>query len=171
MQDTNPQTLDMSIKQEKPTLVDSILKIDQIIAGSSLILIVSLMIYGVITRYIFNSPSAWVEEICLALFTWFTFMGASVLMKFQEHVNVDFIAKKLNQKAYKLIEHYVIPLVLIITLLFMTYFGFQLLEMSQSRFTPALKISYVYIYAAIPFGALLMLIHLIRNTIKNIKGN
>lgn len=170
MQDTNAHSLEMSIKQVKPTFLDSMLKIDQLIAASSLILIVVLMIYGVITRYILNSPSAWVEEVCLALFTWFTFMGASVLMKFQEHVNVDFLAKKLNRRVFEFIELYVIPLVLIVALMFMAYLGFQLLEMSQSRFTPALKISYVYIYAAIPFGALLMLIHLIRNTVNNIKG-
>ncbi|MGX9522794.1 TRAP transporter small permease [Vibrio mediterranei] len=171
MQDSNTSSLDMSTKQEKNAFLDTILKIDQLIAASSLISIVSLMIYGVITRYIFNSPSAWVEEVCLALFTWFTFMGASVLMKFQEHVNVDFLAKKLNKKVYRFIELYIIPIVLIITLIFMAYFGFKLLEMSQSRFTPALKISYVYIYAAIPFGAVLMLIHLVRNTINNIKGS
>lgn len=42
--------------------------IDEILASFFLALIVLLSGYGVIMRYFLNSPSAWVEEMCVVFF-------------------------------------------------------------------------------------------------------
>lgn len=137
-------------------------KVDQIIASSSLALIVLLTVYGVVMRYVLNAPSAWVEEVCLALFVWFTFMGASVLMSHQEHVNVDYLIKKLPIIVYRFINDILVPIMISIALMFMLFYGLQLLQMSENRFTSTLKIPYAYIYAAIPVSAFFMLYHQFR---------
>jgi len=142
-------------------------KIDKVIASASLALIVILTIYGVVMRYVINTPSAWVEEVCLALFVWFTFMGASVLMSQQEHVNVDYLIKKLPAKLYLFANDILVPIIISISLMFMLFYGLQLLQMSENRFTSTLQIPYVYIYAAIPLGAFFMLYHQFRIFIFN----
>jgi TRAP-type C4-dicarboxylate transport system permease small subunit len=142
-------------------------KIDQVVASTSLALIVILTIYGVVMRYVINSPSAWVEEVCLALFMWFTFMGASVLMSHQEHVNVDYLIKKLPTKLYLFVNDILVPILISISLMFMLFYGLKLLQMSENRFTSTLQIPYVYIYAAIPLGAFFMLYHQFRIFIVN----
>ncbi|OLQ89780.1 C4-dicarboxylate ABC transporter substrate-binding protein [Vibrio ponticus] len=144
-------------------VLDRISQLDTIIAGLFLGLIVLLMSYSVVIRYVFNSPSSWVEEVCLALFVWMTFMGASALMRTDEVVRIDYLVHKLPTKAARILDHLLRPLIVIFALGFMVYWGWKLLPFSQVRFTPALKIPYVYIYAAVPVSGTFMLYHQLKH--------
>ncbi|WP_432454135.1 MULTISPECIES: TRAP transporter small permease [unclassified Agarivorans] len=140
-------------------IIDKISRVDTVVAAVFLAIIVLLMGYGVITRYVFNAPSSWVEEVCLSLFVWMTFMGASALMRSDELVRIDFLVRKCPQPVAYFIDNIFRPILMIIAIGFMIYWGFKLLPFSQVRFTPALKIPYIYIYAAVPVSACLMLYH------------
>ncbi|MDW6092195.1 TRAP transporter small permease [Vibrio rhizosphaerae] len=144
-------------------VLDRISQLDVVIATTSLALIVLLMSYGVVTRYVFNSPSSWVEEVCLALFTWTTFMGASALMRTDEVVRIDFLSHKLPAAAADILDNLIRPLFVIFALAFIINLGWKLLPFSQVRFTPSLQIPYVYIYAAIPFSGMFMLYHQLKH--------
>ncbi|EGU31428.1 TRAP transporter small permease [Vibrio scophthalmi] len=143
--------------------LDRISELDTFIAASFLAIIVLLMSYGVVTRYVFNSPSSWVEEVCLALFVWMTFMGSSALMRTDEVVRIDFLVHKIPAKAANVLDNLCRPLLVIFALAFMVYWGWKLLPFSQVRFTPALKLPYVYIYAAVPVSGMFMLYHQLKH--------
>lgn len=160
----------MSLYQQKKSpknnfiaVLDKISMLDTIISASLLSIIVILMSYGVITRYVFNSPSSWVEEVSLALFVWMTFMGASALMRTDELVRIDYLVHKIPAAAANILDNLIRPLVVIFALAFMLYWGFKLLPFSQVRFTPALKIPYIYIYAAVPVSSVFMLYHQLKH--------
>lgn len=140
-------------------LIDTISQLDTIISASFLAIIVLLMVYGVITRYVFNSPCSWVEEASLSLFVWMTFMGASALMRNDELVRIDYISTKLPIHIAKFFDNLIRPMLVIFALIFMAYWGWKLLMFSQIRFTPALQIPYIYIYAAIPISSIFMIYH------------
>ncbi|MDP2489784.1 TRAP transporter small permease [Vibrio splendidus] len=146
-------------KNKLMMVLDRISQLDTIIAASFLSIIVLLMSYGVVTRYVLNSPSSWVEEVCLALFVWMTFMGASALMRTDEVVRIDFLVRKIPATAANILDNLIRPLLVIFALGFMVYWGWKLLPFSQVRFTPALKIPYIYIYAAVPVSGTFMLYH------------
>lgn len=145
--------------------------IDEILASFFLALIVVLSAYGVVMRYCFNAPSAWVEEICVVFFIWFTFLASSALCKNNELIRIDFLLTKLPPKIANFIDGVIQPLIMIFCLSFMIYLGFKLLPMSKMRFTPALQVSYVYIYAIIPISALFMLYYEIRKLVYFFKMN
>ncbi|ABR73537.1 TRAP transporter small permease [Actinobacillus succinogenes] len=136
--------------------------IDEILASFFLALIVLLSGYGVVMRYFLNTPSAWVEEICVVFFIWFTFLASSALCKNNELIRIDYLLTKIPNKIANFIDGVIQPLIMIFCLGFMIYWGFKLLPMSKMRFTPALQISYVYIYAIIPISALFMLYYELR---------
>jgi len=142
--------------------IDNVSRLDEIIAAALLAVIVALKGYGVVTRYVFNAPSSWVEEVCIALFIWMTFMGASALMRTDEVVRIDFLVRKLPRRLADLMDGLLRPILVMIAIAFMIYWGFKLLPHSQVRFTPALKIPYIYIYSAVPVSALFMAYHQIR---------
>ncbi|MGF1868417.1 TRAP transporter small permease [Photobacterium indicum] len=146
-------------KSKLIVLLDRISQLDIIAATSFLTIIVLLMSYGVITRYVFNAPSSWVEEVCLALFVWMTFMGSSALMRTDELVRIDYLVHKIPAKAANILDNLLRPILVIFALTFMVYWGWKLLPFSQVRFTPALKIPYIYIYAAVPVSGTFMLYH------------
>lgn len=145
------------------SVLDRISQLDTLIASALLATIVGLMTYGVVTRYVFNAPSAWVEEVCLALFVWMTFMGASALMRTDDVVRIDLLVRKVPGLTAHILDNLIRPLLVIFALTFMVYWGWKLLPFSQVRFTPALKIPYVYIYAAVPVSGVFMLYHQLKH--------
>ncbi|MGF1772675.1 TRAP transporter small permease [Vibrio wakamikoensis] len=154
---------ELSPKNKIMATLDRISQLDTAVAASFLAIIVVLMSYGVVTRYVFNAPSAWVEEVCLALFVWMTFMGASALMRTDEVVRIDFLVHKIPASAANVLDNLIRPLLVIFALVFMVYWGWKLLPFSQVRFTPALKIPYIYIYAAVPVSGMFMLYHQLKH--------
>ena len=143
--------------------------IDEILASFFLALIVLLSGWGVITRYFLNSPSAWVEEVCVVFFIWFTFLASSALCKNNELIRIDYLLTKIPKHIANFIDGIIQPLIMIFCLGFMIYLGFKLLPMTKMRFTPATQISYVYIYSVIPISALFMLYYEIRKIVYYIK--
>lgn len=148
--------MNMQVHKKKFWLSD----IDEILASFFLALIVLLSGYGVIMRYFLNTPSAWVEEVCVVFFIWFTFLASSALCKNNELIRIDYLLTKIPAKVANFIDGVIQPLIMIFCLGFMIYLGFKLLPMSKMRFTPALQFS--YIYAIIPISALFMLYYEIR---------
>lgn len=172
---------DTSANVKKPTLtyrafgkvadmLGLISKIDLVVAVACLVSIVVLTAYGVITRYVLNDPSTWVEELCLALFVWMTFMGSSALMRTDELVRIDLLVHKLPVTIQRIADQFFRPILLIVTVVFIVYLGSKLVPMSQVRFTPALKISYMYIYAAVPISGVFMIYHQVVHLINAIKS-
>ncbi|TCP96547.1 TRAP-type C4-dicarboxylate transport system permease small subunit [Cricetibacter osteomyelitidis] len=148
--------------------------LDEIFASVFLALIVVLSFYGVIMRYFVNSPSAWVEEVCVVFFIWFTFLASSALCKNNELIRIDYALTKMSADWARFIDGIIQPLIMIFCLAFMIYLGFKLLPMSKLRFTPALQISYLYIYSVIPISALFMVCYEIRKIyvyIKTVRGS
>ncbi|MDG2953086.1 TRAP transporter small permease [Exercitatus varius] len=159
--------MNMSINKKKFWLSD----IDEILASFFLALIVLLSGYGVVMRYFLNTPSAWVEEICVVFFIWFTFLASSALCKNNELIRIDYLLTKVPAKVANFIDGVIQPLIMIFCLIFMIYLGFKLLPMTKMRFTPALQFSYMYIYAIIPISALFMLYYELRKIVYYFKMN
>ncbi|MCW9716530.1 TRAP transporter small permease [Avibacterium sp. 21-594] len=159
--------MNMPINEKKFWLSD----IDEILASFFLALIVLLSGYGVVMRYFLNTPSAWVEEICIVFFIWFTFLASSALCKNNELIRIDYLLTKIPSKVANFIDGVLQPLIMIFCLGFMIYLGFKLLPMSKMRFTPALQFSYVYIYAIIPISALFMFYYELRKIVYYLKIN
>ncbi|MDG2942702.1 TRAP transporter small permease [Exercitatus varius] len=159
--------MNMPINKKKFWLSD----IDEILASFFLALIVLLSGYGVVMRYFLNTPSAWVEEICVVFFIWFTFLASSALCKNNELIRIDYLLTKVPAKVANFIDGVIQPLIMIFCLIFMIYLGFKLLPMTKMRFTPALQFSYMYIYAIIPISALFMLYYELRKIVYYFKMN
>lgn len=159
--------MNMPINKKKFWLSD----IDEILASFFLALIVLLSGYGVVMRYFLNTPSAWVEEICVVFFIWFTFLASSALCKNNELIRIDYLLTKVPAKVANFVDGVIQPLIMIFCLTFMIYLGFKLLPMTKMRFTPALQFSYMYIYAIIPISALFMLYYELRKIVYYFKMN
>ncbi|MDG2955128.1 TRAP transporter small permease [Bisgaard Taxon 10/6] len=159
--------MNMPINKKKFWLSD----IDEILASFFLALIVLLSGYGVVMRYFLNTPSAWVEEICVVFFIWFTFLASSALCKNNELIRIDYLLTKVPAKVANFVDGVIQPLIMIFCLTFMIYLGFKLLPMTKMRFTPALQFSYMYIYAIIPISALFMFYYELRKIVYYFKMN
>ena len=62
-----------------------------VLAGLSLTVMVVLTTYQVITRYVFNAPSTWSEELVGYLFAWSTMFGAAIVSGERGHMNIPIL--------------------------------------------------------------------------------
>lgn len=133
--------------------------IDDIIATLAVVGVISLTILNVVSRYVFNQPIQWAEELAIALFIWFIFIGVSSSMKRNGHVGVDYFVNKLP-RPLKIVSEFIRAGAIYFVLIYVfIYLGSKLALQASDKITPILGISYEIIDVAVPLGGLLSAIH------------
>jgi TRAP-type C4-dicarboxylate transport system permease small subunit len=109
---------------------------------------VGLTVLNVVLRYCFNFILSWAEEGILIAFLWSVFLGTITAFRLDRHVAIDVIVTRLPQSVQPVL--YIAVDVLILALnLYLTYLSALLCMNVGVKTTYILKISYVYIDAAL----------------------
>ncbi len=116
---------------------------------------------SVVWRFLLRQPLSWTEEVVLMCMVWLCFLGASVVTKHKEHIVIDFFIALSPRRLVQVME--IVCIVTIIGVLVILFWqGILLVERTQEVTTIALGIPTMYMYAAIPVSAVLMLIQNVR---------
>jgi len=131
--------------------------------GLCLLLLFSMVVVvflQVLTRYIFEAPLSWTDELSRYCLIWVSFLGAAMALREKGHFAVEFLIHKLPQKAHPPAE---LALLVIIGVFLVALFdtGLTVLQVTHMQTSPVLEIPMSYVYAAIPTGAFLMIVHLL----------
>lgn len=113
---------------------------------------------NVVLRYTTSESIEWAEEVARYLMVWLTFLGAGPVLRYGGHIAVDNLQDSLPTAWAKALR------VLIAALLFgffafMVWGGALYLERAQFQMTPTTQISMAWVYAAMPVGGLLLILH------------
>ncbi|OLO03943.1 MULTISPECIES: TRAP transporter small permease [Salinicola] len=147
--------------------IDRVMRLDEVIASLALFGLFVVAIANVFMRYLFSSPLAWSEEILQLLMVWATFLGASALVRRNEHVLIGLLNDKLPPSLVRWnIRIFNVGIVMLCALA-MLFWGLELLPFSSFRSTPMLRIPYYWIHVAIPISAAMMLYHSLVRLITN----
>lgn len=115
---------------------------------------------NVVLRYLTNDSIVWAEEVARHLMIWMTFLGAGLVLRFGGHVAIDNLHAALGSRAARMLR-------LAICLLLMAFFGFMAwksygyVQAMRFQTTPATGIPFSYVYAAIPVGFVLLMVHML----------
>jgi TRAP-type C4-dicarboxylate transport system permease small subunit len=128
-----------------------------------------LVTYQVITRYIFNNPSAISEALARYLFVWLTMFGGAYVFGKREHMNLNFIRDQFPPKGKVILEMISEFLIAVFAIMVMIYGGkiYALKQMIQ--IDPSMQIPMGYIYASLPMAGYLILFYFICNEIELFK--
>lgn len=119
----------------------------------------SLIIFtNVVLRYTTSQSIEWAEEVARHLMIWLTFIGCGPVLRYGGHIAVENLQDSLP-RPLAIGLRAVIALLLLGLFGFLAWFGVQYMDRTQYQQTPATQISFAYIYAALPVGATLTLIH------------
>lgn len=113
---------------------------------------------NVALRYLTNESIEWAEEVARHMMIWLTFLGAGPVLRYGGHIAVDNLQDALPRRAAIALRA-VIWLMLLGFFCFMIWYGLLYMERTQFQTTAATQISFAYIYAAMPIGGLLLIIH------------
>ena len=136
----------------------ALVNIDFFIAGIMLLLLVAFTVYGVIMRYVVNSPIAWAEEVQLACMVWIVFSGAGATFRKGGHVSIEMLVDTLPKSIQKIVE-VLITATVVVTLGYLMYQSVAYVQffMNNGRSTSILRIPYWMIYAIAPVSILSMI--------------
>ena len=118
---------------------------------------------GVISRYVFNNPFFWTDEVARILLIWSIFIGAA--MGFRKgsttaHIGLDFFVSLFPQKLQKIAKRFQ-WLMNIFFCVLMLIIGTSFFIQTISFRTAALDISKGFIYVCLPLFAIMTLIFLV----------
>ncbi len=148
------------------SIIMKILSIFMIIVFSMITLVGT---WQVITRYVFNNPSAWTEEILTYGFVWLSILSATYVFGIREHMRLTFFLDKLSFKMRKVLEIIIELIIILFSILVFVYGGIKICSLTFIQITPALQWSTGMLYSIIPISGVLTIIFSIINIIEIIK--
>jgi TRAP-type C4-dicarboxylate transport system permease small subunit len=113
---------------------------------------------NVVLRYTTSQSIEWAEEVARYLMVWLTFLGAGPVLRYGGHIAVDNLQDSLPPRAAVALRA-VIAALLFAFFGFMVWFGVLYVQRAQFQMTPTTQISMGWVYAAMPVGGLLLMLH------------
>ncbi len=114
-----------------------------------------ILLAGVISRYVFNAPLTWSDELASILFLWLAMLGAVIALRRGEHMRLTTIVNALPPSARAFVESLAMALVLLFVALLLRP-AWEHFEDQWVVTTPALEWHDGVRVAAIGVGAVLM---------------
>ena len=157
-------------EKEKSKLGQVLGSLDIYAAVVVLIALILLTFVGVLRRYIFRSPIAWMEEMQMIMFLWVVFLAAGAAFRSGSHIAIEILVDSLPKKIGKFIER----LDVVFQLIIVGYLTFQscvyyMQFVETGKTTIFLHLPYTVAYIVLPVGCFLMLVSIVYAAVKDFK--
>lgn len=122
---------------------------------------------GVIFRYVINQPLAWTNEIAMLSFVWLVFAASSIGVRNRTHLGIDYFFLMFPWKVRKIVDILIFIAIAAGVVLLIKLGYDQTLSVARTR-TPILRISWSYVYVAVPIFGTFMLFHALKRVGDNL---
>ncbi len=147
-------------------LLNSVRKSLYWISVISMMVMLFIIFFQVITRYVFGHSFEWSEEIARFLFVWVVFLGSALIMGESGHLAVRMLPERLKGKTVGFMLEIFINFCSYAFILLLIIQGGKMTQTMSFQTAPALGISMSWVYSIIPISGFLMLLYLIKDSIK-----
>lgn len=143
---------------------------EDMVSGGLLFTGITMLFYGVIMRYVFNDPIAWVDEISKYLIIWGAYIGMAVALRDKHHIRVDMLYEAMPESAKRWTNLFADAVGLLFCT-FLVYHGSELvlnkLETGQESMDVGVPLWIVY--SIMPISGVLFGVRFIENVIHHIR--
>ena len=148
--------------------LDLLEKIEKLLLAVAVAVMLAVMVYQVVLRYIFSSANAWSEELARYLFIFEVMIASAIAVRRNSHLQIDVLINCLKPKM-KCIFTIVSTLVGIAFLLLLLIYSAGLVQTGGSNISVGLQIPMSVPYACVPVGVTLMILTSIEVVLKQIE--
>jgi TRAP-type C4-dicarboxylate transport system permease small subunit len=141
--------------------LEGLYRLTEIVTNVFMVILFVVVNLGVFSRYIFQSPFIWTEELALFVLAWMVFLAGSLTIRRWENVRVTYFIEKLPGPACVAIE-------LASKALVLAFLGFVLIlsarivpQIGPTETAPALNISMLLPQMGLVVGLVLMLVQML----------
>lgn len=147
---------------------DLIAKIECIVGSIMLILVVIMVFMSAIMRLV-KFPLVWSVDLSQLLFVWICMLGADIALKKKKHMGIDLLVRNFPDAVRKILI-LISNILCMAFLMFVLYWGINLVITNFMRRYATLQISYSWATIAIPLVTIFMLFTILCQTIELIKN-
>ncbi len=126
-------------------------------AGGLVVAEIGILFSGLVSRYVFNRPLVWSDELASTLFLWLAMLGAVIAFRRSEHMRMTACVDRLGGSLRAMLESLATAASLAFLLL-LIWPAYQFASDEIPITTSALQISDVWRAAALPAGIALMIV-------------
>lgn len=124
----------------------------------------------VVTRYLFGYTPEWSEELARFLFVWVVFLGSALIMGESGHLAVQFLPDKFKGTVFGTVLDIVINAAGYVFIILLLTQGWKMTSIMTFQRSPGMDLPMSYVYAVIPASCVLMLLYLLKDTIRIFKA-
>jgi len=143
-------------------------KVFEVISTVILAVMTVLVIYQVVTRYVFNAPSAISEILSQYLFVWMIMFGSSYVYGSREHLTIDILKDKFPPRMNMIVEIITNIALFAFILLICAIGGYLYAMKSAPQIDPQLSVSKAILYSSLPITAVVTLFYAIYNCVLSV---
>lgn len=147
-------------------VVDVVANALLVVAGTLITISTVSLLIQVVSRYVFNAPTVWSEELAIFCFVWTTMLAVPVAFLRREHIVIDFAVDALPRGVRRIINP-ATDVVSAVTLGVIGFFAVRLLESAQRQSMSGLSMLFgaevplSLLYLAVPVGCALSVVFLL----------
>lgn len=123
------------------------------------------MLCQIFFRYVLHSPLVWSEELSRYLFVWICYLGWILATRNKTHIKIDFVIN-IFPKRLKFFVQVAMQLLVMIFILVLMYYGYQMMQRSINTSAVALPISFALVYGIVPISTMFILFYSILQLIE-----
>jgi TRAP-type C4-dicarboxylate transport system permease small subunit len=126
----------------------------------------AVIMWEVVARYVLARPAFWTEEFARYVMFYLVLIGSAAAIRQEKHPSLTFVIQKFSagfRRKWKLVLDGLVFLVLAVIF----WQGCVMAVEEWIGKTPALRISFFWVYLALPIGACLMMVEIVA---KNVLG-
>ena len=157
----------MKVLDNIKTVID---KIFEIISTVILAIMTVLVVYQVVTRYVFNAPSAISEILSQYLFVWMIMFGSAYVYGSREHLTIDILKDKFPPRMNMIVEICTNVLLFAFILVVCVWGGYLYTVKSAPQTDPQLGISKAILYSSLPITGVVTLFYAVYNSFRAVNN-
>lgn len=130
--------------------------------------LVGVVFFQVVARYVLNRPPAWTEELARYCQVWIILLTAPICIRKGSHLAVDYLGHGLSARVRRALDVFT-HLLIVVYVAVVLVFGIQLMVVGRFQVSPAMGIPMSLIYSVFPVSGALMLLEAVLRALGLIK--
>lgn len=148
--------------------LDVLERIEKVLLCISVAVMLVVMIYQVILRYIFTASNAWSEELARYLFIFQVMLASAIGIRRNSHLQIDALIHLLKPR-WRMLSTAISTLVGVIFLCFLLVYSIDLVKTGENNLSVGLGVPMSIPYLCLPIGTVLMILTSVEVIFKQVR--
>ena len=145
-------------------------KVFEVISTIILGVMTVLVVYQVVTRYVFSAPSAYSEILSQYLFVWMIMFGSAYVYGSREHLTIDILKDKFPPKMNMIVEICTNVMLFAFIAIICVWGGYLYTVKSAPQVDAQLRISKAILYCSLPVTGVVTLFYSVYNCARAVEN-